>query len=283
MSDSSISGAPGADGFIDLGQLSMPPMPPPESSNDGRDWSDSEEEMSPLELMEQMKNSHGNGLLSMIKKQEYKLPDEAAEPEPLDGIRGIPCDPTSNIISSTDEKDPFDFDVDKEMAIAEAEMKKQMDDFITAGRAPLALSGAAVITADKRLEMLGKAAQEQLDSSPIAVQGGDGILDPVEFAEQSKGGQVSEEFVDTMRASLAAVTADYSAGKSWRDEKLEGDILDRFQTMRAPPADEMDAGATEEKAKLDEMQKHFNDQFDRRSGYQKPDTYKPDGDSSDEQ
>ncbi|GMI27065.1 hypothetical protein TrCOL_g6192 [Triparma columacea] len=76
----------GSDGFIDLGTLSLPPSGDVGSSSDCED-SDNDK-TSAQKLMQEMRGS--NSFLGMIKKQEYKHPNERnpddENPSDVDGI-----------------------------------------------------------------------------------------------------------------------------------------------------------------------------------------------------
>jgi hypothetical protein len=287
-----VTGNAGADGFIDLGTISVPPPVPP-ANLPAEDWSSSDEELSPQELMNQMRAASGTSLLGMIKKQEYKLPgQDDADSSSTTSTTTAPTAPTAS--STPPPPNPFDVDVDKEMELAQEQMKRQMDAYLEAARKPLSLSNGNVIGEQQRLDIMSKAVLEAGGgpSEDYVAAGDDGeILDPDEFSKMlKKGGDgMSGNFMASMRESLDAVTSKYgdattndtttataTATTDWRTDELADSILSSFKNMKAPPANELDEGARAELAALEETNKAFNDQFDRRSGFQKPDSYKED-------
>jgi hypothetical protein len=173
-------------------------------------------------------------------------------------------------------------------------MKRQMDAYIAENRKPLNL-GSKTIDEGKRLELLGRAAQEENAPAEAIVAGDDGeILDPDAFkASLAKNAGASGDFMASMRESLDAVTSQYAAGvgkkegeekkKDWReDASLEGLLSSAPRELKAPPGAAMDAGARAEMEALNEQQRAHADQFDRRSGFQKPDSYGEGGGSDDD-
>ncbi|GMI08710.1 hypothetical protein TrVE_jg9297 [Triparma verrucosa] len=192
----SSSPSPGEDGFIDLGQL---PVPPPSTATNSSvvtsppftsDSSDSDSETtSPLDLLAQMK-SGGASLLSKIKKQEYKHPQETRTSHRPD----------------------------------EADLPSISEDV-------------------KTLDITS-----HISSSPV---GSDALPSPSVYFSSSL------------------------PPPSWRSHLSPSILLSAPSNLKPPPT--LDSGAASELESLKELNQKegaFRDQYDRKSGYRKPESYK---------